>query len=56
MTAVEALRDALARIVTAQEWLGDGMVDDAARLLANLEDDLVVVLAHLDGETGAASG
>jgi hypothetical protein len=53
MTAAEALRDALARIVIAREWLGDGAVDEAAWLLADLEDDLVVVLARLE-ETGAA--
>jgi hypothetical protein len=48
MTAVEALRDALARVVTAQEWLGDGDVGGARHLLADLEADLVTVLVRLD--------
>ena len=54
MTAAETLRDALARIVTAQEWLGDGEVDEAFGLLADLEVDLATVLARLDERRGGA--
>lgn len=48
MTAAEALHDALARIVIACEWLGDGAVDDAAQVLADLEVDLVGVLERIE--------